>query len=235
MAQRQRQLLQGVVEGRRSRPARRPGPRAIAAPAPSGEPASPSPSRLPGHRRSFASSADSARSRSSTEPSFSMTCSARAAFSAWAQLARLALVDQGVAARRGPLAAHLVGGDDGDGRVEGRLASPTRTAAAPRSRRPRSPPAATTSQPRGPLADQRMDLLLEPGQLLGVGEDDLADPAAVDARRRRRSPAPSARPAARAAVRIRAARGRPRRWRASPRRGARRPPAPRTSRRRCRR
>ena len=54
-------------------------------------------------------------------PSFSITCSARAAFSVLGELARLALADQGVAARLGALAADLVGGDDGDGGVEDRL------------------------------------------------------------------------------------------------------------------
>ena len=62
---------------------------------------------VPGvHPRQLPSSADSARSRSSSEPSLSITCSARAAFSSWVELARLALVDQGVAAGRGALAAH---------------------------------------------------------------------------------------------------------------------------------
>ena len=63
-------------------------------------------------RRSFAIRADSARSRSSTEPSLATTWSARCGLLLLGQLARLALVDQGVAARRGALASHLVGGDD---------------------------------------------------------------------------------------------------------------------------
>ena len=62
------------------------------------------------------------------------------------ELARLALVDQGVAARLGALAAHLLGGDDGDGRVEDALHARPRTAAAPRPRRSRCRPGSEPSQ-----------------------------------------------------------------------------------------
>ena len=75
-----------------------------------------------------------------------------------------------------------------------------------------------TGQPGAdPLADQRMDLPLEPGQLLGIGEDDLADPVAVDPAPGRDLRAPALDQARRAAARNRAARGRRRRWRGSPR------------------
>ena len=79
-------------------------------------------------------------------PSFSTTCSARLGLLLLGELARLALVDQGVAAGLGALAAHLVGGDDGDGGVEDRAPSRPRTAAAPRPRRPRSSAGSEPSQ-----------------------------------------------------------------------------------------
>ena len=169
------------------------------------------------------------------EPSFSITCSARAAFSVLGELARLALVDQGVAARLGALAAHLVGGDDRDGGVEDARPSPTRTAAAPRPRRPRRPAGSEASQ--APIRSPTSGWICDSSQveLLGVGEDDLADPARSTAPAGRDLLAPALDQAAAAAARSRAARGRRRRWRSSPRPAARRPPAPRTSRPRSRR
>ena len=194
----------------------------------------PPPSPFALHPRSLSTRADSARSRSSTVPSFSTTCSARAAFSSWVELARLALADQRVAARLGARAAHLVGGDDGDGGVE--------DAVHPGLEQQRHLDhgdlglRGQRGQPGAdPLPDQRVDLRLQPSQLLGVGEDDLADLGAVDAALGRDLRRPSARSAAPAAARSRAARGRPRRWRSSPRRGARKRRGPRTSRPRCRR
>ena len=63
-------------------------------------------------------SADSARSRSSTEPSFSTTWSARSAFSSWVSWRASRSSTRAwprAAARSAP---HLLGGDDRDGRVE---------------------------------------------------------------------------------------------------------------------
>ena len=193
------------------------------------------PASLPSsHPPSFSTRADSARSRSSTEPSFSITCSARPGLLLLGELARLALVDQGVAACRGALAANVVGGDDRDGGVEdavhagleqqrhldhgdlgaGRAARPARRRSARR-------PAGGSATPARSAARGRRRRSRRSG------------------RGRRRPPArprlPSARPGGRAAARSRAARGRPRRWRASPRPVARRPPAPPTCRPRCRR
>src|SRR5437870_5186925 len=83
-----------------------------------------------------------------------------------------ALDDQRVAAGGGALAAHLVAGQDRDRRVERSLAADLeeegnldhRDLGALRQR----------EEPfRGPCLHQRMDLVLQPGQLLGIGEDDL--------------------------------------------------------------
>ena len=188
----------------------------------------------PPHSLRVSIRADSERSRSSTVPSLSTTCAARSAFSpcdSWR-------------ASRSPTSAwprasarerrRLLGGDDGDGGVEDALHLGL---------------------------EQQRDLdhgdlgILRAGRRArrrsarrrGGGSGPRARSAARDRRRRsrrcggdrpcRRAPprGPSARPGGRAAARSRAARGRRRRWRSSPRRAARTPPAPRTSRPRCRR
>src|SRR6186997_287800 len=81
VAQRQRQLLDRVVEGAVGDQEGEPEPGEDGEPAEGG--AAAAGTDLAPHPRSFSSKADSARSSSSTEPSLATTCSARSAFSGW--------------------------------------------------------------------------------------------------------------------------------------------------------
>jgi hypothetical protein len=78
-----------------------------------------------------------------------------------------------------PLTPYLVLGDDRDGGAEGR-----RQLRLEQQRHLDHGDVRIGWERHQPTADpfphQRVDLVLEPGQLLGIGEDDLADPVAID-------------------------------------------------------
>ena len=123
-------------------------------------------------------------------PSFSITCVGPLGLLLLVELAGVALADQGVAAGLGAGAAHLVGGDDGDAGVEDAL-HPGLEEQRHLDHGDLGPGRQRGEPGADPLADQRVDLRLEPGELLGVGEDDLADPGAVDRALRRDVLAPA--------------------------------------------
>ena len=187
VAQRQRQLLDHVVElaEKSERQARRDAGRDRRAP---GE-QTPPPRLLP-HARSFSTRADSSRSRSSTLPSFSHHVRRARRLLRLGQLARLALVDQRVAARLGALAR-----GPRPRRPPRRVVS--KTPSMPASKSSGTSTTATSASSgsdvsQAPIRSPTRGWIwpLEPLQLVGIGEDDRADPIAVDLARRARPSAP---------------------------------------------
>ena len=131
------------------------------------------------HPLSFSTSADSACSRSSSVPSFSITWSARSAFSAWSSWRASRSSTRAWPRASARARAHLVGGDHRDAGVEDAL-HPGLEEQRHLDHGDLGLVRQRGEQGADPLADQRVDLGLEPGELLGVGEDDLADAGAVD-------------------------------------------------------